>query len=147
LEDEATKNPTNFTVALNLLNAYDQSKQLEKGDGLAESIQNNPQVDGGTLAYVAQYHVKHSQWQKLETTLEHISRLTPDSPEIWYDLAVLKTTLGKKAEAVQFLSTALRLSSERLKLDPKARDLSIDARKETNLASLHDLPEFKKLLP
>jgi hypothetical protein len=71
----------------------------------------------------------------------------PESPEAWYDLAVLKCGVGKQPEALAALRQALDLSAKRLQQDPKARDLLASARKEERFGSLRQNPEFKKLVP
>jgi hypothetical protein len=71
----------------------------------------------------------------------------PESPEAWYDLAVLKCGVGKSPEALTSLRQALDLSAKRLKADPKARDLLASARKEERFSLLRQTPEFKKLVP
>jgi tetratricopeptide (TPR) repeat protein len=114
---------------------------------LVDKLRNHPQANGDVMVFVAQYYVQRNEWQKLEGALEQLCRLNPNSPEDWYNLAVLKNSLDKKKESIHCLSKALSLNAARKKADPKAPDLEEAARKETNLASLRDMPEFKKLLP
>ena len=84
---------------------------------------------------------------RLEAALERLTKVMPTNPEAWYDLAAVKTQIGKPAEALPALKQALDLSAQRLQRDPKARDLLASARKEDRFAPLRQLPEFKKLVP
>ena len=71
----------------------------------------------------------------------------PESPEAWYDLAVMRCGLGKAPEALAALRQALDLSAKRLQGNPKARDLLASAKKEERFGPMRQLPEFKKLVP
>ena len=84
---------------------------------------------------------------KLEVALEKLTKVMPENPETWYDLAALKCGFGKPVEALAALRQALDLSAARLQHDPKARDLLATARKEERFAPLRQLPEFQKLVP
>ena len=96
---------------------------------------------------LAQAYAMLGNAAKLETTLERLTKVMPTSPEAWYDLAVLKSSLGKQAEAISGLRQALDLSAQRLKSDPKARDLLASARKEQRFGPLRQSPDFQKLVP
>ena len=79
---------------------------------------------------LAQAYAALGNVPKLEAALEKLTKVMPNSPEAWYDLAVLKAGIGKPAEALAALRQALDLSAKRLQRDPKARDLLASARKE-----------------
>jgi tetratricopeptide (TPR) repeat protein len=95
----------------------------------------------------AQLFSQFGDWSKLEISLEKLTKVSPESPEAWYDLAALKANVGKNAEALPALKRALELSAQRLQRDPKARDLSTDARQEARFTALRAMPEFQKLVP
>jgi hypothetical protein len=59
----------------------------------------------------------------------------------------MKANMGKNPEALTALARCLELNAERLKRDPKATDLSNNARQEVRFTALRATPEFKKLLP
>ncbi len=84
---------------------------------------------------------------KLEDTLAKLTKVIPNQPEPWYDLAALKNLLGKTNEALQDLRTSLDLSTARLKTNASARDLVAEARKDQRFDSLRNLPDFQKLVP
>jgi tetratricopeptide (TPR) repeat protein len=147
LEAQVTKKPNDLSLALTLLSAYEEMKQIDKAIKLADSIESNPKVDVQILKMLARFNIQNARWQEMERIMAHITRLQPGEPENWYDLTVIRTTLGMKPQAVEALSNALHLSSARLKTNPKARDMEAIARKDTNLMLIRDMPEFKKLLP
>jgi DNA-binding SARP family transcriptional activator len=84
---------------------------------------------------------------RVESALERLTKVMPDNAEAWYDLSAVKAQIGKPNEALPALKRALELSAERLKRDPKARDLLAAARKEDRFAALRQTPEFKALVP
>ena len=65
--------------------------------------------------------------------------------EAWYDLAAVKATLNKPAEAIPALKNALETSSNRLARDPKSRDLRTELKQDPRFSALRTLPEFQKL--
>jgi hypothetical protein len=72
--------------------------------------------------------------------------LAPDNPEAWYDLATTQAQLNKINEALESLGKALDLSTQRLARQPKAPDLRKNAATNQQFASLHNRPEFQKLV-
>ena len=112
-----------------------------------DKVFNDPKVDANTVLSIAQDYAALGDAPKLEAALERLTKVMPESPEAWYDLAVMKCGLGKVPESLAALRQALDLSAKRLKGDPKARDLLASARKEERFAPIRQMPEFKKLVP
>jgi tetratricopeptide (TPR) repeat protein len=81
----------------------------------------------------------------MEAALIKLTQLAPDLPEAWYDLAALRTALGKPQEALTALRRALDLSAKRKATDPKARDLAAETLKDASFTTLRENPEFKQL--
>jgi tetratricopeptide (TPR) repeat protein len=107
----------------------------------------NPSIPPGDIGMIAQFYAQTGNLPKLEDTLEKLTKVLPNQPEPFYDLAALKTVLGKNNEALQDLRTSLNLSAARLKTNPGARDLLAEARKDQRFDSLRNLPDFQKLVP
>jgi len=147
MEDEVHKNPNNYQAAVQLAGVYAQMQQTGRAVELLDDVLTNPVVTPNAVVRAAQLFSQFGDWSKLEISLEKLTKVSPESPEAWYDLAALKANVGKNAEALPALKRALELSAQRLQRDPKARDLSTDARQEARFTALRAMPEFQKLVP
>jgi tetratricopeptide (TPR) repeat protein len=147
MEDEVRKNPNNVQVAVQLASVYAQMQQTGRAFQLVEGALTNPNAPPNTVVHAAQIYNQLGDMPKLEAALEKLTKVSPDSPEAWYDLAAMKANLGKNADALPALTRCLELNAQRLQRDPKARDLSKDARLEVRFTALRATPEFQKLLP
>ena len=74
-------------------------------------------------------------------------QLQPQAAEAWYDLASIRTSLGRPAEGITALSNAINISIARRTTNPAAIDLVAEAKKDARLDPLRTLPEFQKLVP
>jgi len=146
LEDTVTQSPTNFMAALQLADGYFQLKKYDQAEHTLDSIVTNPKVDANVLAVVAQNYIRLTNYPKLEVALDRMVTLTPENPETWYDLAILRVCLGKTNQALPALEKALKLSAKRLKKDSKANNLKNTALLESRLAPLHEMAEYKKIM-
>jgi hypothetical protein len=81
----------------------------------------------------------------LEASLEKLTKVAPDSPEAWYDLAAMRSILGKSPEALQALRQSLKLSAERRARDSNGRDLLAELQHDPRFAAIRSLPEFRSL--
>jgi tetratricopeptide (TPR) repeat protein len=123
-----------------------QGKNTNQALQILDSVVNHPAADYRTIVEVAQIYGQLADWNRLESALDHLVKVAPESPEAWYDLAALKANRGKSNEALPDLERALDLSSKRLKDNPKARDLLSEARNDARFANLRTVPEFQKLV-
>jgi predicted Zn-dependent protease len=147
MEEEVQKSPTNIQAAIQLAGVYAQLQQTGRAVQLLDGVVGSPAVVPNLVVRAAQLYSQLGDLPKLETTLEKLTKLSPDSPEAWYDLAAMKANLGKNVEALPALTRCLELSGQRLQQNPRARDLSNDARQEVRFTALRATPEFQKLLP
>ena len=147
MEDELRRNPTNSLVAVELARGYLQLQQTGRAGQLLDGVIGQPDVTASTIVRAAQLYGQMGAWPKLEGSLEKLVKLSPDSPEAWYDLAGIKANLGKNAEALPALSNALDLSAVRLQKNPKALDLASAARNDERFSRLKQTPQFQQLLP
>ena len=140
-------NPGSFPAALGLAEGYRQLQKTEAANQAVDEVFNNPKVDGNAVLGAAALYAAMGNIPKLEAALEKLTKVMPDSPEGWYDLAALKSGLGKLPESMATLKQALDLNAKRLQRNPKAPDLLATARKEERFNPLRQSPEFEKLVP
>jgi tetratricopeptide (TPR) repeat protein len=131
---------------MNLAMAYMQSQQAGRAVQVLESIINRPNVEPSAVLAVAQAFNQMGNYPKLEETLEKLTKLAPQSPEAFYDLASLKVRLGKTQDAAAPLKHALELSIQRRAKDSGSRDIVAEAKKDPAFAPILGTPEFQALL-
>jgi len=95
---------------------------------------------------VADAYNKLGQPEKLQGALEALTRMAPDSPEAWYDLAASHAMLGQNPAAIDCLKKALQFNSERLAKNPKSQDIRQTLAADGRFAKLRETPEFKALV-
>ena len=121
-------------------------KKPEQASQALDRILNSARLDPNIALQLAQQYAAMVNYPKLEETLRKLTTLAPNAPEAWYDLAALEATLGKSAQALKDLRQACDLSNQRLKQDPKARDLVAEAKDDGRFATLRQTPEFKQIV-
>jgi tetratricopeptide (TPR) repeat protein len=146
MEAALAKNPTDFQGAFNLASAYLAVQQTNRALAVLERLIQHPQADGNAVLSAARVFADLHAWPQLETALERLVKILPETPETWYDLAALKSGLGKVTEGMDALRRALELNAKRLAQDPKASNLAYTARDDPRFIPLRALPEFQKLV-
>ena len=146
LEDEVRKNPENLTAAFNLGIYHLQSQQFDQGYAVMERIVASPKVELQMLANIIDIYKQLNNFPKVETGLARLTQLQPNSPEAWYDLATIRTTIGKNAEGLLAVSNAIKFSDARRTTDPAAKDITAVAKNDPYIAPLRAMPEFQKLV-
>jgi tetratricopeptide (TPR) repeat protein len=144
LEKLAQANPTNYQILFNLAGAYIQMQQQDRAIQLLDRVLTDPKIDVNAVGALAQIYNQLGNFPKLEAALDKLTKLTPDSPEAWYDLAALRATVGKTPESLAVLQKALDLSRQRKAKDATARDLIAEAQKDPRFQALRQLPEYQK---
>jgi tetratricopeptide (TPR) repeat protein len=145
LEALVRADPANSPAAIVLAEAYRHLNKPEAAIRTLDQVINHPKVDGGAVLQAAQQYAELADPKRMEAALDKATKLAPNLPEAWYDLAAIKTMIGKSQEALPALRRALDLSAKRLASDPKAHDLLAEARRDPNFAPLRQTPEFKQL--
>ncbi|MDB6126102.1 MAG: hypothetical protein JWQ71_5095 [Pedosphaera sp.] len=146
LEKDFQAHPTNFQTAFTLVSAYMQFQQTEKAIQIMDQVLASPKVGSNEALYIAKAYAQLGNYPKLEGALETLAKLEPDSPEAWYDLAAMKTAMGKSPDALKALGSALEANGKRLGKDPKASNLLVTAQSDGRFAALRQMPEFQKLI-
>jgi tetratricopeptide (TPR) repeat protein len=147
MENEARTNSGNLQNLLSLANIYLQMQQTNRTIELFDQALANPHISSSEAGFIAQEYAKMGNLTKLEEVLQKIVALVPDQPEPWYDIAALNVVLGKPDQGLQNLRKSLDLSAQRLKGNPKARDLLAEVRKDDRFNSVRNTPEFQKIVP
>jgi len=147
MEGEARTNPDNIQNVLTLANVYIQMQQTNRAIELFDRALANPHVTSNEAGFIAQQYAQMGNLGKLEEVLQKLVVIVPDQPEPWYDLAALNAVMGQLDVALQNLGKALDLSAKRLKTNPTARDLLVEARTDHRFDALRNRPEFQKLVP
>ena len=146
MKDNVRPNSTNSQAVLDAVNYYLHSQETNRAVEVLDHTLNSPSANTSVLLTVAQLYARMGNTVKLESTLERLVKMPGAGPEAWYDLAAVKASLGKTTETIAALAEAVELANARLKVDPKARDLREEARKDARFGTLLQTPEFKKLL-
>jgi tetratricopeptide (TPR) repeat protein len=144
LEQAALANPGDFQAAFDLAAAYLQNRQTNRAVETLDRVFNNPKVNQPALDVLAQAYAQIQDLARLRAALDKAVKVSPASPEAWYNLAGLQALTSNAADAPANLRRALELSAERLKQNPAAPDLAEQARKDPRLAPILQRPEFQQ---
>jgi hypothetical protein len=146
MENEARTNPDNLQNVLTLGGFYLQMQQTNRAVELFDQALANPHINSNEAGFIAQRYAEMGNVAKLEAALRKIIVIAPDQPEPWYDIAALDVALGQPEQGLQDLRKALDLNARRLKINPAARDLAIEARKDPRFDSVRNRPDFQKII-
>jgi len=146
LEQEVKNAPTNFNATFKLASYYMQMNQQDKAFALLDGVINLPNADSYAIRSVVAAYAQLGKADKLEVALQRLTTVDPSIPEGWYDLAAIKATFGKNAEAVAALNHAFTLSDSRLAADPTQKNLRTEAAKDQRFDRLRADPQYQKLI-
>lgn len=146
IEAHTRSHPNDLVAGLALAQTHIHLRENDRAMVVLDQVLNHPQLDGYSALALAQAYANLNNLPRLETTLEKYVKLSPTQPEAWYDLASLKASLRKDAEAIPALKQALQLSAARLKTNAGQRDLRTEALKDPRFNDLRQNPEFKALV-
>jgi thioredoxin-like negative regulator of GroEL len=146
LERAAAAEPSNVTVAYQLLSAYHQSGQPEKILGVLDRLTANASTDPMALMMAANFYGQLGQLPRAENALLLLMKASPQNPEGAFDLAAVQAMQNKSNQALATLRTALDQSAKRLATDGKAVNLYSNALSDQRFAALRGWPEFTKLI-
>jgi predicted Zn-dependent protease len=146
LEQQYQAATNNTELGFQLIYLYLMTQQTNAATNLADQLVARPDADGATLLRAAQVYNQLQTPAKLEVTLQKLVLVVPTHPETWYDLAGVQAALGKSAEAIHALQTAIQLSQQRLSTQATARDLRGEAGADPRFATLRADANFQNLL-
>jgi tetratricopeptide (TPR) repeat protein len=146
LEDDVKEKPDDFQAQFNLASAYLQTKQQDKAMQVLDKVLANPKVNKEAVIFIVQACAEFKDYGRLEMALQKLTKLQPESPEAWYDLAALEAALGKSNEALGSLRQSSQFNARRLAQDPKASNLMLTAQKDGRFDQLRKYPEVQQLI-
>jgi thioredoxin-like negative regulator of GroEL len=145
LASQFQSDPANLEAGIALAESYRDLHQSQRALQILDEVIGSPNADGNVTVQAAQEFAALADYPRLEVALEKLARLEPNSPEAWYDLAALRSILGKSSASLQALRQALKLGAERRIRDPKARDLLAEVQQDPRFQAIRPLPEFREL--
>jgi thioredoxin-like negative regulator of GroEL len=146
LEELLRQNSNNLQVVYQLAMGYVQAQQPEKALSLVDRLLNDPSADNTSLLFAAQICNQLNQLPRVEQALSRIAKTSPESPEVWFDLAGIQSILKKETQAIDSLRLALDASTKRLAKDPKAPNLHTNALVDWRLNNIRHSPAFQRLI-
>lgn len=146
LETQVNANPDDLKAALNLAYVYMQSQQFERAHPLLDRIVKHPKVTMVELASIIDAYRQLKDMPRLESAMQRLTEVHPDTPEAWYDLAMVRMSTGKRPGAVTALSNALTINKAQRQTNPGAIDLVSAAKSDAFLGQLLTSPELQSLV-
>lgn len=143
---QLSNNPENLEAALGVAEGERALKRPQSALQALDRILASSQPDPNILLQTAEQLVALSDYRRLELALDKLTKVAPASAEAWYDLAALRSILGKTNECLEALRHALSLNAARLARDPKARDLLQQIPADPRFNPVRSSSEFQKLI-
>ncbi len=146
MEKQVHDHPDDFQAAFNLAEAYRQLQRTNNAIQTLDGILSNPKVNENAVVTVAKFYSQMNNFPKLESALEVLTRVNPNSPEAWYDFAAIKAFRNKTNELYPALRQCMEENAKRLAKDPKALDLAAKARTDPAFHAFSTSQEFKDIV-
>lgn len=138
--------PANLTSAFALASAYTQLQQSNAAYSVLDRLLAASNVTADAVIQTALFARELRNVQLMERALMRLTEVNSQSPEAWFDLAALQSSLGKLDEAAQGLRRSLLLSDQRLATNPAGKDLRQEAAVEERFAPLRTRPDWQTIL-
>ncbi len=146
LEAAVKQNSNNLQAVYQLAMAYVQAQQGEKALVLVDRLLNDPKADNTSLLFAAQICHQMNQLPRVEQALSRLTKVSPETPEVWFDLAVVQARQQKETQAIDSLRMALDGSNKRRAKDPSAPNLHSNALTDASFNSIRQSPGFQRLI-
>jgi len=153
MESEARTNPGDLDNIVKLGGLYQQyqpamaSTIYKQAEPFADKELADPKTSEHDLTSIVQIYAGLNDLPKVQQSLKRLIGVSPNEPEIHYDLAAVTAALGQNSDAMAELKTAMDMNAARLKTNPSAQNLLQQARTDPHFASISNLPEFKAIVP
>ena len=145
LDQQFTRNPTNYQAALVLANAHLTLGDFSSAYAIAAKCASRPN-DPFSLVTAAQIYNILGDFTKKEPVSRRIAELNPSSPESWFDLSLVLAQVGKTNESLSTLRRALDFNLRRLTTNSQAFDIRTQLHSNRLYAPLESLPAFQEIL-
>ena len=146
IEEHVRNSSSNANAIVELAKIYLQMQQTGRAVQMLDGVLNSTSAEPAAVIRAAMLYRDMQNWPKLESSLEKLVKVSPESPEAWYDLAGMKANLRKNAEALPALARALDLSAKRLQANPGAPNLLSNLAGDNQFVALRGTPEYQKLV-
>ena len=146
LESQFNANPSNLQTARALLGAYMQLKNTNKLREFAAKLADNDTTNIKRMLLAATAYNYIKDWKSKEPLNSRLTKMTPERPDVWYDLGTVQNHLGKTNEALASFQKALALPP--VTHGTTNRPLNIRHLMQSNpaLNNLREWPEFKAII-
>ena len=84
-----------YQKAFNEVNSFIEKKETARAAQLLDQIIGSPGADANVILTAAKFYVQIADVPRFEAALEKLTKLAPDSPEAWFDLAGVKAIMNK----------------------------------------------------
>ena len=146
LEQQLAAQPTNWPVAGKLVMSLIQLQQIPRALQVLDQILASPQAGNNEMIFAAQVANELNQLSRVEQALSRLVKLSPESPEAWFDLAGIQAVLNQPTQALLSLSESLKRNSQRRAQHPQAPNLFTNALVDEKLNSIRPLPDFQRMI-
>ena len=85
MEEQIRTNPSNFKAAWELAGTYLSLQQTDRAVQILSQVVRNPQLGADMILGIAQVFADVKNWTELEFSLDKLVKVSPDSPEAWYN--------------------------------------------------------------
>jgi tetratricopeptide (TPR) repeat protein len=143
LETDNPPGSTNFMQQFQLAQKLIQLGENDRAYEVLDGILANPHATIPMVMSVAGAYNKLGQPARLQKALEALTRLAPDSPEAWYDLAASHAMMEQNTQAMECLKKALKLNASRLAKDANGQDIRLTLKADPRFARLRETAEYK----
>lgn len=139
------KDKANITSAFHLAEAYAQLQRSNDAFAVLDTLLAQTNVTHEAVLQAAIFAQQLRNVPLMERALLRLTQVSPESPEAWYDLAAMQSSLGKLDLAAKSLRQAVVLSDRRLKTNSTAKDLRKDLATESRFAPLRARPDWEMI--
>ncbi|MDE3098134.1 MAG: DUF2723 domain-containing protein [Verrucomicrobiota bacterium] len=148
MEAAVQSDPTNVANLLFLGSAFYKMGQTGQAADVFDRVLTNNSASMSDVAGLARlyYSWGPAYAGHFEAALRRLTRLTPNDPETFYDLAAVEATRNETNSALNDLAAAMKLNAQRLKANPHASNLAATNKVDARFNTIRNLPQYRKIM-